>query len=88
MHLVTDPVRELKLRQAAPGPLRRRRTFSLMLSLSLVQQCILSKNCLSLCPELMVTEHKVLLMKMLFLGSKLMIIIVTNLAWEPVSQDW
>ena len=33
-------------------------------------------------------EHKVLLMKMLFLGSKLMIIIVTNLAWEPVSQDW
>ena len=86
MHVVTDPVRELKRRQAAPGPLRRR-IFSLMLSLSLVQQCILSKNCFSLGPELMVTEHKVLLMEMLFLGSKLMIIIVTDLAWEPVSQD-
>ena len=36
--------------------------------------------------ELMVTHH-VLLMNMLFLGSMLMIIIVTNLAWEPVSQD-
>ena len=37
--------------------------------------------------ELMITEHKVLLMEMLFLGSMLMFIIVTNLAWEPVPQD-
>ena len=35
----------------------------------------------------MITQHNVLLMEMLFLGSILMIIIVTNLAWEPVSQD-
>ena len=33
----------------------------------------------------MITQHNVLLMAMLFLGSLLMII--TNLAWEPVSQD-
>ena len=26
-------------------------------------------------------------MEMLFLGSMLMIVTVTNLAWEPVSQD-
>ena len=87
VHLVTDPVREGKLRQAAPGPLRSRRTFSLMLSLSLVHQCILSKNYLSLGPEGMVTLHKVLLMELLCLGSKFMIIIVTSLAWESVSQD-
>lgn len=37
--------------------------------------------------ELMITQHNVLLMEMLFLGSMLIIIIVTNLAWEPVSQD-
>ena len=42
---------------------------------------------LSLGPELMITQHNVLLMEMLFLGSMLMIIIVTNLAWEPVSQQ-
>ena len=42
---------------------------------------------LSLVPELMITQHNVLLMEMLFLGSILMIIIVTNLAWKPVSQD-
>ena len=35
----------------------------------------------------MITQHNVLLMEMLFLGSILMIIIVTNLAWKPVSQD-
>ena len=35
----------------------------------------------------MITQHNVLLTEMLFLGSMLMIIIVTNLAWEPVSQD-
>ena len=33
----------------------------------------------------MKTQHKVLLMEMLFLGSVL--IIVTDLAWEPASQD-
>ena len=42
---------------------------------------------LSLGPKLMHTQHKVLLMEMLFLGSMVMVIIVTNLAWEPVSQD-
>ena len=42
---------------------------------------------LSLVPELMMTQHNVLLMEMLFLGSILMIIIVTNLVWESVSQD-
>ena len=36
--------------------------------------------------ELIITQHNVLLMEMLFLGSVLMIIIVTNLDWEPVSQ--
>ena len=30
----------------------------------------------------MITQHNVLLMEMLFLGSILMIIIVTNLAWD------
>ena len=35
----------------------------------------------------MITQSNVLLMETLFLGSMLMIIIVTNLAWEPVSQD-
>ena len=34
----------------------------------------------------MITHHNVLLMEMLFLGSMLMITIVTNLAWEPISQ--
>ena len=42
---------------------------------------------LSLGPELIITQHDVLLMEMLFLGSMLIIIIVTNFAWEPVSQD-
>ena len=37
--------------------------------------------------ELMITQHNVLLMETLFLGSMLMIIFVTDLAWEPVSQD-
>ena len=37
--------------------------------------------------ELMITEHKVLLMEMLFLGSVLMIIFVTYLAWKPISRD-
>ena len=35
----------------------------------------------------MITHHNILLMEMLSLGSMLMIIIVTNFAWEPVSQD-
>ena len=42
---------------------------------------------LSLGPELMITQHNVLLMEMLFWGSMLMIVIVTNLAWEPIPQD-
>ena len=33
----------------------------------------------------MITQHNVLLREMLFLDS--MLTIVTNLAWEPVSQD-
>ena len=41
----------------------------------------------SLGPELMITQHNVLLMEMLFFGSMLIIIIIKNLAWEPVSQD-
>ena len=56
-----------------------------MLSLSLVPQSILPKNGLSLGWELITTQHNVL--EMLFLGSMLMIVIVTNHAWEPVSQD-
>ena len=59
-----------------------------MLSLSPVQQCILPpRTGLSLSLKGMITQHNVLLMEILFLGSMLMIIIVTNLAWEPVSQD-
>ena len=58
-----------------------------MLSLSPVQQCILRKTDLSLGPELMITQQNVLVMEMLFLGSILMIIIATNLAWETISQD-
>ena len=42
---------------------------------------------LSLGPELMITQHSVLLMETLFLGCVLMIIIVTNLAWDHLSQD-
>ena len=42
---------------------------------------------LSLGLELMITEHKVLLMEMLSWGSVLTIIIVTYLAWKPISQD-
>ena len=37
-------MKELKLRQAVQGPVKRRQTFSFMLSLSLVQQCILPEN--------------------------------------------
>ena len=37
-------VKEFKLPQAVQGPLRRRWSFSLILSLSLVQECILPKN--------------------------------------------
>ena len=37
--------------------------------------------------ELVITQLNVLLMEMLFLGSILIIIIVTNLAWESLSQD-
>ena len=38
--------------------------------------------------ELIITEWaSVLLVEMLFLGSMLMTVIVTNLAWGPVSQD-
>ena len=42
---------------------------------------------LSLGPELMITQHNVLLIEKLFLGSMLMIVIITNLTWELVSQD-
>ena len=79
-------MRELKLTQAVQSPVRRRQTFSLMLSLSLVQHVSCLRTGLSLGGELMTTQHNALLMEMLFLGSML-IIIVTNLAWEPVSQD-
>ena len=81
------PLKELKLRQAVQGPLRRRWMFSLMLFLSLVQQLSCPRTGLSLGPELRTTQHNILLMEMLFLGSMLMIIIVTNLSWEPVPQD-
>ena len=37
--------------------------------------------------ELMITQHSLLLMEMLFLGSVLIITMVTNLACKPVSQD-
>ena len=42
---------------------------------------------LSLGLELIITEHKVLFMEMLFLSSVLMIIFVIYLAWKPISQD-
>ena len=62
-----------------------------MLSLSLVQQCISPKNWpLFRSGTNNHTQHKVLLMEMLFLDSRsmiIMIIIVTDLAWELVSQD-
>ena len=80
-------MKELKLKQTVQGPIKRKQTFSLMLSLNLVQHVSCQKTDLSLGPELMITQHNVLLMEMLFLGSMLMIIIITNLAWEPVSQD-
>ena len=35
----------------------------------------------------MITRHSVLLVEMLFLDSMLIIKIVTNLAWEPISQQ-
>ena len=80
-------MKESKLKQTGvQGPIKKKQTLLLMLSLSPVQQCILRKTDLSLGPELMITQHKVLLIKMLFLGSMLMIIIVTNLAWELLSQ--
>ena len=50
-----------------------------------VPQSILPKNGLSLGWEQITTQHNVL--EMLFLDSVLMIVIVTNHAWEPVSQD-
>ena len=76
----------LKLRQAVQGALRRRWTFSLMLSISLVPQCILPKNWPFLRSG--TNDHTVqCLTEMLFLDSMLMIIIVTNLAWEPIPQD-
>ena len=57
-----------------------------MLSLSLVQQCISPKNWPFLRSG--TNDHTVqCLTEMLFLDSTLMIIIVTNLAWEPISQD-
>ena len=37
-------MKELKPREAVQGPLRRRQTFWIMLSLSLVQQCTLPKK--------------------------------------------
>ena len=73
-------MKESKLKQTVQGPIKKKQTLLLMLSLSPVQQCILRKTDISLGPELMITQHNVLLIKMLFLGSMLMIIIVTNLA--------
>ena len=58
-----------------------------MLSLSLVHNVSCPRTSLASGPELMTTQHNVLLIEMLFLGSMLMILIVTNLAWECVSQD-
>ena len=37
-------MKELKLKQTVQGPIKRKQTFSLMLSLSLVQQCLLPEN--------------------------------------------
>ena len=58
-----------------------------MLSLSLVHNVSCPRTGLASGPELMTTQHNVLLIGMPFLGSMLMILIVTNLAWERVSQD-
>ena len=66
--------------------MKRKQTFSLMLSLSLVQQCILPENW-PFFRSRTNTQHNVLLMEMLYLGSMLIIIIVANLAWELVSHD-
>ena len=81
-----SPWRELRLRQEVQG-LKEEVTILTHAFLKPYAQCILPKNCLSLGPELMTTQHNALLMEMLFLGSMLMILIVTNVAWEPVSQD-
>ena len=80
-------MKELMLRQAVQGPVRRRQTFSLMLSISLVHQHILPENWPFSRSRTNDYTVNVLLMEMLFLGSMVMIIIVTNLAWEPISQD-
>ena len=81
------PLKELKLRQAVQGPLRRRWTFWIMPSLSLVQQCALPKNWPFFRSRTSDNTAQCPTMETLFLGSMLMIIIVTNHAWEPVSQD-
>ena len=77
-------MKELKLRQAVQGPLRRRWTFWIMPSLSLVQQCALPKNWPFFRSRTSDNTAQCPTMETLFLGSMLMIIIVTNLAKEPV----
>ena len=58
-----------------------------MLSLSLAQQCILCKNWPFFRSRTNDHTAQCLLIEMLFLGSTLMIIIVTNFAWGPLSPD-
>ena len=47
-------MKESKLKQTVQGPIKKKQTLLLMLSLSPVQQCILRKTDLSFGPELMI----------------------------------
>ena len=79
-------VKQFKLPQAVQGPLRRRWTFSHTF-FKPCATCILPKNWPFFRSRTNDHTAPCLTMEMLFLGYVLMIIIVTNLAWEPVSQD-
>ena len=82
--VITDIITVIQ-RVTAYHPLKRRCTG--LLSLSLVQQCILPDNWPFFRSGTMMTQQNVLLMEMFFLDSMLMIIIVTSLTWEPVSTE-
>ena len=79
-------VKQFKLPQAVQGPLRRRWTFSHTF-FKPCATCILPKNWPFFRSRTNDHTAPCLTVEMLCLGYVLMIIIVTNLAWEPVSQD-
>ena len=80
-------MKELKLK-GAQSPLKQEvNIFCSCFPETLCNNVSYPRTGISLGPELMITQPNVLLTEMLFLGSMLTIIIVTNFAWEPVSQD-